>query len=344
MGSDGEVRIRQAEAADSGVRLDRALFAWWPDRSRTAWQRAIAAEEVILNGQPARASTLLKTGDAVTARLAEPTRSGAAWDAGRPVDARLIVHQDPWMIVVNKPRGLVTHPARGHWNDSLVHRLAPLLELGPGAERPGVVHRLDRDTTGLMVVARTEAMRRRLSEMIARREVSRHYLAVVRGHLAPPAGVIDAPLARDPRNRLRMAVVLGGRESRTHFRTVALWPSYALLQCGLETGRTHQIRVHLSALGHPVLGDPLYGGHDRSAPGERWPGQLLHAAQLAFHHPVTGEALCFVAPLPLDWRRPLPAKPSIVDDRLFPKTNGCPPVPSGSYLARVWDPASAGDG
>lgn len=294
------VREWVAGPDDAGARLDQALAKWWADRSRSAWQRTVAEGLVMVNGKAARASYRLSPGDRVVVRgLLEsgPTAPGLL-DRTRAVDPSLVWYQDAWILVVNKPRGVVVHPARGHWEDTLVHRLAPLLPPEGAGDRPGIVHRLDRDTTGLMVVAKSEKTRERLSLAISRREVTRRYLAVVRGHPEPPAGVIDAPIARDPAHRVKMAVHLGGRPARTHYRTIARWPGYSLIQCTLETGRTHQIRVHLSSVGHPVAGDAVYGGRDPLLP---LPGQALHAGQLAFWHPCTEEALCFVAPVPEDW-------------------------------------------
>jgi 23S rRNA pseudouridine1911/1915/1917 synthase len=193
---------------------------------------------------------------------------------------------------------MVVHPAHGHHGDTLADWVAPWVTPEPASERPGIVHRLDRDTTGLLVVARTPRARQALAEAIAARTVRREYVALARGHLAPERGVIDAPIGRDPTNRQRMAVVWGGRDARTDYRTLATFRQASLLHCRLQTGRTHQIRVHLASSGHPVLGDEVYGGH--------WPaashGQLLHAIRLAFRHPVTGHMLDFVQWPPPDWR------------------------------------------
>ncbi|NMP21637.1 RluA family pseudouridine synthase [Sulfobacillus sp. DSM 109850] len=280
------------------MRLDRFLQSFGPDRSRAFWQRQIEAGRVLVNGRREKAGYVLKPGQTVQV---EPVKEmPPALKAAQGSDAGLpdwVVYLDEHLMVVNKPRGLVVHPSAGHWQDSLVHRLLPWLPHEEGEWRPGVVHRLDRDTSGLMVLARHQKAREALSVAIQARQVTRQYVAVARGRLAPEKGVIDAPLGRDPRQRLRMAVVYGGREARTHYRTVARWPGMSLLALTLETGRTHQIRVHLASLGHPVVGDPLYGG--RLEPFRH--GQLLHAGRLAFEHPVSKKRLAFTALPPSDW-------------------------------------------
>jgi 23S rRNA pseudouridine1911/1915/1917 synthase len=207
-----------------------------------------------------------------------------------------IAFQDEHLIVIDKGPGLVVHPARGHREDTLAQQLAPLLA-GGDAERAGIVHRLDRDTSGLMVVARSEQAHRRLQAELAARRIEREYLALVEGRPPARTGTIEAPIGRDPRVRVRMAVGgAGAREARTHFTLERALPTTSLLRLRLETGRTHQIRVHLQAIGHPVCGDPEYG-----TPGllglER---QFLHATRLAFAHPITGEPIELISPLPAD--------------------------------------------
>jgi 23S rRNA pseudouridine1911/1915/1917 synthase len=225
---------------------------------------------------------------------ARPERSGSGgeWPS-------FVVYHDEDVIVINKPRGLVVHPSPGHWDVSVVSELLPWLYQSEDEPiRPGVVHRLDRDTTGLMVLARNIRSREMLSQAIQTRSVTRQYLAVVRGWVEPLAGVIDAALGRHPTQRLKMAVIYNGRPARTRYRTLARWPGFSLLECTLKTGRTHQIRVHLASLGHPVAGDVLYGGRHPAFPL----GQLLHAARLRFLHPVREDVLDFVVLPPADWR------------------------------------------
>ncbi|HEY7836454.1 MAG TPA: RluA family pseudouridine synthase [Solirubrobacteraceae bacterium] len=207
-----------------------------------------------------------------------------------------IVHEDEHLIVIDKGAGLVVHPGRGHREDTLSQLLAPKLS-GGDPERAGIVHRLDRDTSGLMVVARSEEAHRRLQAALSARQVEREYIALVEGRPPSRTGTIDAPVGRDPRLRTRMAV--GGaaaREARTRFTLERALPTTSLLSVRLETGRTHQIRVHMQAIGHPVAGDPEYG-HPGLLGLER---QFLHAARLAFEHPITGERLELRSPLPED--------------------------------------------
>ena len=208
-----------------------------------------------------------------------------------------LVHVDESLAVVDKPAGLVVHHGAGVRGATLVDELRDMLAGGPDPARPGIVHRLDRDTSGLMIVARTEEAHRRLSEMIRRREVQRSYLALVEGRPRSREGTIDAPLGRDHRAPERRAV--GGRGARdavTHFTVLEALPADALVEARLETGRTHQIRAHFAAIGHPVCGDPRYGNAGRHGLGR----QFLHSARLAFRHPVTGEELQLSSPLPDD--------------------------------------------
>lgn len=309
---------REVSSDWQGQRLDRFVADMWPERSRSFWQRAIARGQVRLDGKPARAGVALKAGQRVEVENSEDstlralpesqefsTRDWPSW----------VVYHDPEVLVVNKPRGLVVHPSRGHWDDSVVLRLLPWLPTEEGEFRPGVVHRLDRDTTGLMILARTAQAKALLSQAIQEREVIRDYVAFVRGHIKPPWGAIDAPLGRNPNNRLKMAVVFGGRPARTHYRTVATWPSASLVQFRLETGRTHQIRVHCASMGHPVLGDTLYGG--------RHPllklGQMLHAGHLRFVHPTNHRLMEFVEGPPEDWvDLSVLGEPEIIEPTLYP--------------------------
>ena len=217
-----------------------------------------------------------------------------------------IAFQDEHLLVVDKAAGVVVHPARGHREDTLSQLLAPLLDEDEGGdpERRGIVHRLDRDTSGLLVVARSDAVLRRLQTALARRLIQREYLALVEGRPAARTGTIEATIGRDPRVRTRMAVGgAGAREARTHFTLERALPDSSLLRVRLETGRTHQIRVHMQAIGHPVLGDREYGSAGRYGL-ER---QFLHAARLAFEHPVTGAAVDVSSPLPVDLQSALAA-------------------------------------
>jgi 23S rRNA pseudouridine1911/1915/1917 synthase len=211
-------------------------------------------------------------------------------------DEPVIVHRDPRLAVIDKPAGVVVHPAPGHAGPTLVDALSDLLG-GGEPERPGIVHRLDRDTSGLMLVARDPEAHRRLSAMIKRRQVAREYVALVEGRPRSRSGTIDAPLGRDHRRPEKRAVRgRGAREARTHFRVLEALPADTLVEARLETGRTHQIRAHFAAIGHPVCGDPRYGHPGRHGL-ER---QFLHSARLRFDHPFSGEELGFESALPAD--------------------------------------------
>ena len=214
---------------------------------------------------------------------------------------RLIVHLDEDLAVIEKPPGLVVHAAPSHKGETLVDLLGGIVAGGEG-ERPGIVHRLDKDTSGLMVVARNEATRRELARMVKAREVEREYTALVEGRLGSRTGTIDAPLGRDRRQRTKRAVKgAGSREARTHFEVIEALPADTLVHARLETGRTHQIRVHFAAIQHPVAGDPEYGTRGRHGLGR----QFLHASRLAFTHPRTEEGLEFTSELPDDLRKAL---------------------------------------
>jgi len=295
-------------------RLDRFL-ADQLSLSRTQAARLVAADAVRVNGRAARASHTLQRGDLVEVRLEarQPLREL------RPAHIPLtIVFEDEHLAVLDKPAGLVVHPAPGHWDDTLVNALvARGTDLGGGiAGRPGIVHRLDRDTSGLMVVAKTGLAHRRLGAAIAARRVRRTYAALAWGHLDQSPTVIEAPVARHPRDRKRMSVQPTGRPARTDAYVAARFGSVDLLRLELHTGRTHQIRVHLEHAGHPVVGDPVYaGGGSRRISGaarreaealERaTPRQALHAAALAFRHPASGAPLEFQADWPSDLRSAL---------------------------------------
>ena len=293
--TEGPVVRFTVAAGDPARRLDAVLAAHESVESRAEAQRLIEAGRVTVNGEERAKRHRVSPGDLVEARLpAEP--SGPAL---RPEDLGVpVVHADDYLLVVDKPAGMVTHPSRGHSTGTLVHGLlSGGIAGGEDPQRPGIVHRLDRDTSGLMLVARGEKAHRRLGRMMRDREVERRYLALVHGPF-PPALTVDRPLGRDPRRRTRQAVrATGGREAITHFRLLEQLGPVALVEARLETGRTHQVRVHLESAGHPVVGDPVYGmGRDPRGLSR----QFLHAYQLAFRHPMTGEDLRFESPLPAD--------------------------------------------
>ena len=299
---------------DETERLDKFL-ADQLRLSRTQAARLVADRLVSVDGKPARASRLLTRGERVAVRFPEDEPPRTLKPAAIPL---AVVYEDEHLAVIDKPAGLVVHPAPGHWDDTLVNALvARGTTLAGGAEgRPGVVHRLDRDTSGLMVVAKTDLAHRRLGTAIAARRVRRTYAALAWGHLDSSPTVIDAPLARHPIDRKRMAVTPDGRAARTDAWVVGRFGSVDLLRLELHTGRTHQIRVHLEHIGHPVVGDPTYaGGGSRRVSGaarkeeealERaTPRQALHAAGLAFRHPATGVPMEFRAEWPADLRETL---------------------------------------
>jgi 23S rRNA pseudouridine1911/1915/1917 synthase len=286
----------------AGQRLDRAVAGLLPGLSRTRAQAAIEAGHVSVNGRVARSSLLLEPGMRVVVQA--PTASDAPpappdQETHRPLR---IVYEDGAMLVVDKPAGVVVHPAPGHPAGTLVDALlahAPGLHGGDDASRPGIVHRLDKDTSGLLVVAKNASAHANLAAQMQAHSMIKRYLALVEGQMPVPEGVIDASIGRDPRHRQRMALVSehsGGRDARTRFRVLETGKGRSLLELTLETGRTHQIRVHLAAVQHPVVGDPLYGRPQPPLP----PRQFLHAAHLELAHPLTGEWMTFEAPLPAD--------------------------------------------
>jgi len=278
-----------------GERLDQFLHRHVPTLSRSRLQELIEAGSVLLNDKPAKPSLKLKGGETVRYEIPAPRELAVAAEA-IPLD---VVYEDSDLIVINKPQGMVTHPAPGAWEGTLVNALLAhcqdLSGIG-GVARPGIVHRLDKDTSGLLVVAKHDAAHQALSAQIAAKTAKRQYLAVVHGVLPTEGGSVEAPIARHPTERIKMAVVPGGRPALTHWRVLERFPDASLVEVTLATGRTHQIRVHMAHLGHPVVGDPVYG------PKTRFPvkleGQALHAFRLAFEHPTTGERMEFEVPPP----------------------------------------------
>jgi 23S rRNA pseudouridine1911/1915/1917 synthase len=277
----------------AGRRLDQALAELMPEYSRSRIREWIEAGLVLLSGAPAKPSQKVWAGEQLRVQpLAHPSEVEAA-----PEDIPLdIVYEDDAILVLNKPAGLVVHPGSGNWTGTLMNALinhAPQLRQVP---RAGIVHRLDKDTSGLMVVAKTVEAQTDLVRQLQARSVSRIYLAIVEGDVAD-AGSVDAPIGRHPRERTKMAVVERGKPAVTHFRRLERLARHTLVECRLETGRTHQIRVHMQSIGHPLVGDPVYGSRGER---KRFHRQALHAARLALLHPVSGELLAFEAPMPAD--------------------------------------------
>jgi 23S rRNA pseudouridine1911/1915/1917 synthase len=278
-------------AQAAGERLDQFLAE--PLGSRARAQRLIDAGAVTVDGRTRPKRHALAAGAVVAVQDRERTVGGA--DAGDvPFD---LVFEDEHLLVVDKPAGVVVHPARGHREGTLAQALAGRAAGGEDAERAGIVHRLDRDTSGLLVVARSEEAHRRLRAALSERHLDREYLALVEGRPPARSGTIEAPIGRDRRVRTRMSIDTDApREARTHFAIERALPATTLLRVRLDTGRTHQIRVHLEAIGHPVAGDPEYG--TAGLLGLR--RQFLHAARLAFDHPISGRRVDVSSPLPAD--------------------------------------------
>ncbi|RYX95757.1 MAG: RluA family pseudouridine synthase [Comamonadaceae bacterium] len=298
-GLEEELREASVPPANHGDRLDRTLAAVVPEFSRSYLQQLIEAGAVQLNGSVVtKSSGKVKAGERLLVALAPTPQSQAFKAEAMALD---ILFQDDHLMVVNKPAGLVVHPAPGNWSGTLLNGLLAHDDKAGFLPRAGIVHRLDKDTSGLMVVARERKAMDRLVEMIAARSVSRQYIAVGHGEwTGSRTQEVDLPVGRDPRNRLRMAVVdLERHSGKTALTTITMLDStesHCLVQCRLHTGRTHQIRVHMAALKHPLLSDAVYGGAEAGGLKR----QALHAVRLAFEHPATGEAMEFRAPLPAD--------------------------------------------
>lgn len=316
MGQDNSLQIN-VDLADEGLRLDKFISLQCPDLSRSRVQSLI--EDGCVNVHPSRvlaSSTKVKVGECYVITIPEPEEA-----IPQPQDLNLqIVYEDEDLLVIDKPAGLVVHPAPGHADQTLVNGVLAhcgdqLSGIG-GVKRPGIVHRLDKDTSGLMVVAKNDRTHQFLSEQFGDRSLSRTYHALVWGMMAPKQGQVSTLIGRSPTNRQKMAVVgKGGKEAITNYKVLKIFvcsahpaASISLVECQLQTGRTHQIRVHLASLGHPIIGDPLYG-HKPKGVQKYWPEnvltisrQLLHACQLRFIHPQTKSALSFDCSYPEDFR------------------------------------------
>ena len=287
--------LLQTSEEDRGARLDAFLARAMEDLTRSAAAKAIEEGRVLVSGKAVSKSCKLTGHEQIEFTPEEPAPIDAV-----PQDIPLdVVYEDDDVIVVNKPSGLVVHPAPGHPDGTLVNALlyhcgASLSGVG-GALRPGIVHRIDRDTSGLIIAAKNDYAHQFLSAQLADHTLARTYECIVVGNLREDSGTVDAPIARDSRDRKRMAVVPGGRRAVTHWTVLARYPGYTHVQCRLETGRTHQIRVHMAYLGHPILGDTVYGAK-KPVPGLT--GQCLHAVGLQFIHPRTKELVSLSCPLP----------------------------------------------
>jgi 23S rRNA pseudouridine1911/1915/1917 synthase len=294
-----------------GQRVDRFITSVLDNMSRNAVQQLIVNGEILVNERASKPGYILRIGDKV--QLLQDTaksRTNSAKPHSMPLE---IVYEDEDLLVINKAAGMVVHPAPGHADDTLVNALLAYYPELQGVEglRPGIVHRLDKDTSGLIIVAKNAPTQAALIEQMKQHQVIKRYLALVEGIVSLEQGSIDAPIGRDPRHRQQMAITAkGSREARTHFRVLERFSRHTLLLLELETGRTHQIRVHLKAIGHPIVGDPVYGsGNTRGNLSLR--RQFLHAYQLKFTHPTSGKILELEAPLPEDLKAALLRKSSL---------------------------------
>jgi len=313
MGGIQTIDVR-LEPAHAGWRLDRALAAAVPTLSRERLKALIRSGAVEAEGRPVRdPATKVRGQEALRVAVPEPKPAH-----NEPQDIPLtIVFEDEHLLVVDKPAGLVVHPAAGNFDGTLVNALlhhcgGSLSGIG-GVARPGIVHRIDKDTSGLLVVAKTDIAHEGLAKQFAAHSIDRRYLAIVSGVPRASEGVIDAPLARSAANRKKIAIVAGGRGKRavTHWKRLKLLKDSALVECRLETGRTHQVRVHMASLGHPLVGDPVYGRsgktYSKLLKDLGFHRQALHAAELGFTHPVTKHRLAFSSPMPPDMQELLSA-------------------------------------
>ena len=289
-----EATILTATPEQAGQRLDAFLAQALPELTRSAAQRLIAEGLVTVDGKAPAKSLKLSGGETVAVTVPEPEEAQAL-----PEDIPLdVVYEDDDVIVVNKPVGMVVHPAPGHSGGTLVnallHHCGDSLSGIWGELRPGIVHRIDRDTSGLIIAAKNDFAHQALSAQLQDHSLCRTYEAVVIGNLREDSGTVNAPIDRNPKDRKKMAVVPGGRPAVTHWQVLERFPGYTYVRCRLETGRTHQIRVHMAYIGHPLYGDTVYGAK-KAAPGMT--GQCLHAVGLTFRHPRTGETVELSCPL-----------------------------------------------
>ena len=295
-GFAGEKRLYEADASEAGQRLDRVLSGREPEISRSYLQKLIRDGGVLVDGKPAKAGAKLSERAKIELLLPEPEEPEILPE-NLPLD---ILYEDSDVILINKPKGMVVHPSAGHYTGTLVNGLLYHCKGGlsgiNGVLRPGIVHRIDKDTTGVLIACKNDRAHNALAEQLKAHTITRRYQAIVCGNLKEEEGTVDAPIGRHPVERKKMAVVRsGGKRAVTHYRVLERFGSYTYIECRLETGRTHQIRVHMASIGHPLLGDEVYG---RGKNPFHLEGQTLHAMVLGFVHPSTGEYMEFEAPLP----------------------------------------------
>ncbi|MGE5395989.1 MAG: RluA family pseudouridine synthase [Chitinophagales bacterium] len=284
----------KVEEDQSGIRLDVFVSQQMPALSRSQVIELIKGRNITVNDNPSKPSYRVSTGDTVEIQL-PPPRETELVPQDLPVT---IIYQDNDLAVIDKPRGMVVHPAHGNWDQTLVNALLYQIDDLSGINgelRPGIVHRMDKDTSGLLVIAKNDASHRHLSEQIKVHSLVREYTALAHGNVKGEQGKIDAPIGRSPKDRKKMAVVANGRPAVTNYRVEKRFRDFTLIKCRLETGRTHQIRVHMAYLGNALVGDPLYGPRKNPFGLE---GQALHASFMELEHPVTGESMRFDSPLP----------------------------------------------
>lgn len=281
---------------DAGVRIDKYLAEQLPDITRSYLQKLLKDGSVQMNGKTVKASTKTAVGAVIALTIPEPEEPEILPE-NIPLD---ILYEDSDVILINKPKNMVVHPAAGHYTGTLVNALmyhcrGDLSGIN-GVLRPGIVHRIDKDTTGVLIVCKNDRAHNALAEQLKEHSITRKYRAIVCGNLKEDEGTVDAPLGRHPQDRKKMAIVRsGGKRAVTHYRVLERFGNDTYIECQLETGRTHQIRVHMASLGHPLLGDEIYG---RAKSPFKLEGQTLHAMVLGFIHPTTGEYMEFEAPLP----------------------------------------------
>ena len=281
---------------EAGVRIDKYLTEQLPDITRSYLQKLLKDGSVQMNGKSVKTSTKTASGAVIELTIPEPEEPEIL-----PEDIPLdILYEDSDVILINKPKDMVVHPAAGHYTGTLVNALmyhckGDLSGIN-GVLRPGIVHRIDKDTTGVLIICKNDKAHNALAEQLKEHSITRKYRAIVCGNLKEDEGTVDAPLGRHPQDRKKMAIVrTGGKRAVTHYRVLERFGNYTYIECQLETGRTHQIRVHMASLGHPLLGDEVYG---RVKSPFKLEGQTLHAMVLGFIHPTTGEYMEFEAPLP----------------------------------------------
>jgi len=292
------IRTLQFDSQAPNVRLDKYLTEVLSQFSRVYLQRLIRQGHVLINGQMAKASQQLRKSDRITVEL--PPSPGHPLPEPIPLP---IIYEDEDILVIDKPAGLTVHPSPGHPSHTLVNAIlahCPGLTMSDDLIRPGIVHRLDKDTSGLIVIAKNDFAREYLAAQFKSRTVTKRYLVLVKGRLSPEQGIIEAPVGRDPHRRQRMAIVEAGKEATTHYQVRKYLDNYTLVEVSPLTGRTHQIRIHLTAIGCPVVGDPIYGvksGHLNR--------QFIHAYRLGFRLPSTKQYQEFISPLPMDLEQAL---------------------------------------